>query len=83
MLMLIIIIIIIDFGNCIAWGSDDMSWYMYTFFATFFQSKGTTQGGFFDPVTLEPFFKTDAAKLALNLMKVTTNQIDIEIYINI
>jgi multiple sugar transport system substrate-binding protein len=63
-----------DYGSCIAKKKAAQSYWMITSVASaFLQSKGTSQGGFFDPETMEPLYgPNEAFSAALDVYTGTT-----------
>ena len=63
-----------DYGSCIAKKKGAQSYWMITSVASaFLQSQGTSQGGFFDPETMEPLYgPNEAFSAALDVYTGTT-----------
>jgi multiple sugar transport system substrate-binding protein len=62
-----------DFGSCIAKKRNAQSYWMVTSVAgNFIQSKGTSQGAFFDADTMKPLVDNEAFKAALKVYTETT-----------
>jgi multiple sugar transport system substrate-binding protein len=62
-----------DYGSCIAKAKAQQSyWWITSIAAPFIQSKGTSQGVFFNTKDMQPLFNNDAFKRALEIYKETT-----------
>jgi multiple sugar transport system substrate-binding protein len=62
-----------DFGSCIAKKRNAQSYWMITSIASaFLQSKGTSQGAFFDSKDMSPLYNNDAFAEALKVYQETT-----------
>jgi multiple sugar transport system substrate-binding protein len=62
-----------DFGSCIAKKRNAQSYWMVTSVASaFIQSKGTSQGAFFDTKDMKPLYNNEAFAAALQVYKDTT-----------
>ncbi|HLY26544.1 MAG TPA: extracellular solute-binding protein, partial [Aggregatilineales bacterium] len=61
-----------DYGSCISKAKAQQSyWWIFSIAGPFIQSKGTGQGAFFDPTTMQPLFKNDGFTRALDIYKET------------
>ncbi len=62
-----------DFGSCISKKANEQSyWSLLSIAGSFLQSKGTSQGIFFNTRTMAPLVNNDAFKKALKIYKKTT-----------
>ncbi len=62
-----------DYGSCIAKKRNAQSYWMISSIAgAFLQSKGTSQGGFFDTRTMKPLYNNEAFGKALDVYLETT-----------
>ncbi len=62
-----------DFGSCISKKRGAQAyWFIHSIAASFIQSKGTSQGVFFKPDTMEPLVKNEAFARALDIYNETT-----------
>ncbi len=62
-----------DFGSCISKKRAAQAyWFITSIASAFIQSKGTSQGAFFDTTTMDPLVKNDAFKKALEIYNETT-----------
>jgi multiple sugar transport system substrate-binding protein len=60
----------IDYGSCIPQEPNHVGYWMFWSIASaFLQSKGTQQGSFFDPNTMEPLVNNEAFAKALDIYK--------------
>ena len=72
-------------GSCIAKKRGAQSYWMITSIAgAFVQAKGTSEGAFFDPVTMKPLVNNDGFARALEIYKETTkygppNEINLDV----
>ncbi|NOZ26821.1 MAG: extracellular solute-binding protein [Chloroflexi bacterium] len=63
-----------DYGSCISKKRNAQAyWMVWSVAAGFLQSKGTSQGSFFNTETMEPLVNNDAFAAALDVYKETTN----------
>lgn len=63
-----------DYGSCISKARAQQAyWWIYTIAGPYLQSKGSSEGAFFDTETFEPLVNNAAFKRALEVYKETTN----------